>query len=57
LREAAAPIPDGKFGMVFRIELRNGKSVLVFAAFGIRHRPPEANVPTVYEVAHHRLHR
>ncbi|MGN6557847.1 MAG: hypothetical protein ACTHLH_07520 [Solirubrobacterales bacterium] len=49
------PLPNGKFGMVFRIELREGKSVLVFAAFGIRHHPRESNAPTVYEIAHQRL--
>ena len=50
------PAPDGKFGMVFRIELRDGKPVLVFAAFGVRHHPRDAPAPTVYEIAHHRLH-
>lgn len=50
------PPPDGKFGMVFRIELWEGKPTLVFAAFGVRHHPPDAKAPTVYEIAHHRLH-
>lgn len=50
------PSPNGKFGMVFRIELREGRSVLVFAAFGIRHQPRGSNAPTVYEIAHRRLH-
>lgn len=50
------PPPDGKFGMVFRVELREGKSLLAFAAFGVRHHPAESNAPTVYEIAHHRLH-
>jgi hypothetical protein len=50
------PPPDGKFGMVFRIELRTGKSILAFAAFGVRHHPRGSNAPTVYEVAHRRLH-
>jgi hypothetical protein len=49
------PPPDGKFGMVFCIELRDGKSVLAFAAFGVRHHPRESNAPTVYEIAHQRL--
>lgn len=49
------PPPNGKFGMVFRIELRGGRPTLVFAAFGIRHHPPEAKAPTVYEIAHDRL--
>jgi hypothetical protein len=50
------PPPDGKFGMVFRIELREGKSVLVFAAFGVRHHPVDSNALSVYEIAHRRLH-
>jgi hypothetical protein len=50
------PPPDGKFGMVFRIELREGKPVLVFAAFGVRHHPADSNALTVYEIAHSRLH-
>jgi hypothetical protein len=49
------PPPNGKFGMVFRIEQQTGRSVLVFAAFGVRHHPPEAKAPTVYEIAHRRL--
>jgi hypothetical protein len=50
------PPPDGKFGMVFRIEVRSGKPVLVFASFGVRHQPVESNASTVYEIAHRRLH-
>lgn len=50
------PHPDGKFGMVFRIELRDGRSLLAFAAFGVRHHPHGSNAPTVYEIAHRRLH-
>lgn len=49
------PPPNGKFGMVFRIEQREGRSVLVFATFGVRHHPPEAKAPTVYAIAHDRL--
>lgn len=50
------PHPDGKFGMVFRIELREGRSLLAFAAFGVRHHPRSSHAPTVYEIAHGRLH-
>jgi len=50
------PPPNGKFGMVFRIEQKRGRPILVFAAFGVRHHPREAKVPTVYEIAHRRLH-
>ena len=49
------PPPNGKFGMVFRIEQQKGRSVLVFAAFGTRHHPVNSNARTVYEIAHHRL--
>lgn len=49
------PHPDGKFGMVFRIERRAGKLLLVYAAFGVRHHPREANARSVYEIAHQRL--
>jgi hypothetical protein len=50
------PPPEGKFGMVFRIEKREGRSMLVFIAFGVRHHPPDSNAPSVYEIAHRRLH-
>jgi hypothetical protein len=50
------PHPDGKFGMVFRVERRAGRLLLVYAAFGVRHHPPESKAPTVYEIAHRRLH-
>lgn len=50
------PPPNGKFGMVFRIEMRDGKPALAFAAFGVRHHPSDAKAPTVYEIAHRRLH-
>jgi hypothetical protein len=42
--------------MVFRIELRDGNSVLAFAAFGVRHHPHDSHAPTVYDIAHQRLH-
>jgi hypothetical protein len=50
------PHPNGKFGMVFRIEQRAGKLLLAYAAFGVRHHPRESHAPTVYEIAHQRLH-
>lgn len=49
------PHPDGKFGMVFRIERREGKLLLVHVAFGVRHHPHGSNAPSVYEIAHRRL--
>ena len=50
------PRPAGKFGMVFRIELRRSKSLLAYAAFGVRHHPHDSHAPTVYQVAHGRVH-
>jgi hypothetical protein len=50
------PHPDGKFGMVFRIERHEGKLLLVYAAFGVRHHPRDSRAPTVYEIAHQRIH-
>jgi len=49
------PRPGGKFGMVFRIERREGRTLLAYIAFGIRHHPREAHAPTVYEIADQRL--
>jgi hypothetical protein len=49
------PRPAGKFGMVFRIELRDDKAILAYAAFGIRHHPRDSNAPTVYQIADGRL--
>ena len=50
------PPPNGKFGMVFRIERQKGRSVLTFAAFGTRHHPANSHALTVYDIAHRRLH-
>lgn len=55
LRRASLPPPDGKFGMVSRIERRDGKLRLVYAAFGVRQHPRGSNAPTVYQIAHDRL--
>lgn len=49
------PRSAGKFGMVFRIALRNGKAQLAYAAFGVRHHPRNSHAPTVYEIADRRL--
>ncbi len=50
------PWPDGRFGMVFAVERIEGRLVLVFVAFGVRHQPKHSNAPTVYALAHRRLH-
>lgn len=50
------PAPAGRFGMVFQLEIVNGRGQLRYLAFGVRHHPRESNAPSVYEVAHQRLH-
>jgi hypothetical protein len=51
------PAPAGRFGIVFKLEIEQDKSmVLNFLAFGARHHPPRSNRPTVYEIAHWRMH-
>lgn len=50
------PPPDGAWGMVFRGErAQDGMPVLLCLAFGLRH-PRTPWQPSVYEVAHRRLH-
>lgn len=50
------PQPDGHFGMVFTIDREVNKPALVFLAFGVRHHPAGSHTPTVYQIAHQRLH-
>lgn len=50
------PPPAGRFGMVFRAIKRDSKPWLAFLAFGVRHHPQGSNRPTVYQLAHQRLH-
>ena len=50
------PQPAGPFGMVFRVTLVGGRLWLRFLAFGVRHHPSNSNAPTVYRLAHNRLH-
>jgi hypothetical protein len=51
------PQPDGPWGMVFAGDRElDGTPVLVCLAFGLRH-PMRAWQPSVYHVAHWRLHR
>jgi hypothetical protein len=50
------PAPDGPWGMVFRGERPPaGTPTLLCLAFGRRH-PPAPWQPSVYQVAHRRLH-
>jgi len=51
------PPPDGRFGMVFMLRLdADRRPVLAFLAFGARHHPRGSQRPTVYQLAHQRLH-
>jgi len=47
------PAPDGRFGMVFKLEIR-GTGWLRYLAFGTRH-PTGPGALSVYEVASRRL--
>lgn len=51
------PAPDGRFGMVFMLKFQpDGRPVLMFLAFGMRHHPQGSQRPTLYQLAHQRLH-
>ena len=50
------PAPIGNFGMVFTIKHQEGKLVLVYLGFGVRHHPKGSHALTVYQIAHRRLH-
>lgn len=50
------PAAERPFGMVFDpIDTERG-SVLNYVAFGVRHQPKGSRAPTVYVIAHRRLH-
>lgn len=50
------PPPNGKFGMVLRFVRDDSGLALRYLAFGVRHHPRSSNAPTVYDIAHRRLH-
>jgi hypothetical protein len=50
------PEPIGQFGMVFQLETHPIGSRLNYIAFGVRHHPRGSHAPTVYQLAHQRLH-
>jgi hypothetical protein len=52
------PPPGGPLGLVYRLARnKQGRLYLDHLAFGIRHQPDrKATTPTVYEIAHRRLH-
>jgi hypothetical protein len=50
------PPPDGRFGMIFMLKFgADGRPVLAYLAFGVRHHPRGSQRPTVYQLAHERL--
>jgi hypothetical protein len=53
---SAAPALERPFGMVFDPIETTAGPVLNFIAFGVRHQPRSWRAPTVYAIAHHRLH-
>lgn len=50
------PQPAGRFGMVLRAIEIDGRLRLAYLAFGVRHPPRDSRRPTVYQLAHQRLH-
>jgi hypothetical protein len=51
------PAHAGRFGMIFMLKFQpDGRPVLMFLAFGVRHHPQGSQHPTVYQLAHQRLH-
>lgn len=50
------PQPVGRFGMVFRAIKIDGRLHLAYLAFGVRHPPKDSRRPTVYQLAHQRIH-
>jgi len=50
------PRPVGRFGMVFRAIKIDGRLHLAYVAFGVRHPPKDSRRPTVYQLAHQRIH-
>jgi hypothetical protein len=43
--------------MVFDIDRVEGRLRLLYAAFGLRHPGRDLRQPSVYEIAHRRLHQ
>jgi hypothetical protein len=50
------PAPSGPHGMVFEIERIDRRLQLLYAAFGLRHPARDSRQPSVYAIAHRRLH-
>ncbi len=51
------PAPDGPHRMVFELMRIDDRLQPLFAAFGLRHPGDVARQPSVYQIAHRRLHQ
>lgn len=51
------PASDGPHGMVFEVVRIEGRLQPLFAAFGLRHPGRDVRQPSVYRIAHRRLHQ
>jgi hypothetical protein len=51
------PQPAGRCGMVLRLKVDEHGPFLFCLAFGVRHPPRDSHRPSVYQVAHRRLHQ
>jgi hypothetical protein len=49
------PNPTGKWGIVFKIVVVDGRVRLEFLAFGVRHHPKGSHAPNVYDLAGERV--
>ena len=49
------PNPNGKWGLVFKIVVVDGRVRLEFLSFGVRHHPKSSHAPNVYDLASKRV--
>jgi hypothetical protein len=51
------PAPAGPFGLVLEVaRTAEGRVGLMYVAFGTRHQPRGSRAPSVYAIAHQRIH-
>jgi hypothetical protein len=48
------PHPNGRWGMVFKVIVNDGRPRLELLAFGVRHHPKQAHALSVYDLANER---
>ncbi|HEY5344591.1 MAG TPA: hypothetical protein VIJ66_13145 [Solirubrobacteraceae bacterium] len=49
------PNPNGKWGIMFKIVVIDGRVRLEFLSFGVRHHPKGSQAPNVYDLAGERV--